>query len=55
MSHLPTHSTNPHKLDVRSFDVNEEDDLGLANDVNASASSVPSLWGIPLKYISCAV
>ncbi|KAK7467219.1 hypothetical protein VKT23_004277 [Stygiomarasmius scandens] len=52
MSHLPTHSTNPHKLDVRSFDVNEEDDLGLANDVNASASSVPSLWGIPLKYIS---
>ncbi|KAJ6596979.1 nucleotide-sugar transporter-domain-containing protein [Mycena vulgaris] len=29
----------------------DDDELGLANDVT-TASSVPSLWGIPLKYLS---
>lgn len=30
----------------------DDDDLGLANSVPV-VQSVPSLWGIPLKYISC--
>lgn len=32
--------------------VHDDEDLGLANDANGNAPNVPSLWGIPLKYIS---
>ncbi|KAF5373663.1 hypothetical protein D9758_000623 [Tetrapyrgos nigripes] len=48
---LPTHSTS-HQL--KSYNVYEQDgdDLGFANDLNATTPSVPSLWGVPLKYIS---
>ncbi|KAG5220876.1 UDP-galactose transporter [Salix suchowensis] len=30
----------------------DNDELGLANNTNGNAQAVPSLWGIPLKYIS---
>lgn len=37
-------------LDANDRHDDDDDDLGLAND--AALSSVPSLWGIPLKYLS---
>ncbi|TRM57601.1 nucleotide-sugar transporter-domain-containing protein [Schizophyllum amplum] len=38
------------KLEVH--DDNDDEQLGLANDANGNAPNTPSLWGIPLKYIS---
>lgn len=33
---------------LRAPDARNDEDLGFAND----SPSVPSLWGVPLKYIS---
>ncbi|KAJ7097828.1 nucleotide-sugar transporter-domain-containing protein [Mycena belliarum] len=38
-------------MDPNDGDGTDDDELGLANDASTT-SSVPSLWGIPLKYLS---
>ncbi len=45
-AHLNMDGDSKHDVDA--------DDLALANDVT-TAPAVPSLWGVPLKYISCVV
>lgn len=40
------------KLNIDTQRVHDDDDLGLGNDANGNALNVPSLRGIPLKYIS---
>uniref|UniRef100_D8PT95 UDP-galactose transporter n=1 Tax=Schizophyllum commune (strain H4-8 / FGSC 9210) TaxID=578458 RepID=D8PT95_SCHCM len=46
---LPPHGIT--KADAYRDD-DDEEQLGLANDANGNAPNTPSLWGIPLKYIS---
>lgn len=42
------------KLNIETSDLHadDEEDLGLSNDANGNASSLPMFWGVPLKYIS---
>ncbi|KAL0946608.1 hypothetical protein HGRIS_012806 [Hohenbuehelia grisea] len=54
MSRIPIPPAISLNFNIKDSSSNErdDDDLGLANNSNGNAQAVPSLWGMPLKYIS---